>query len=1696
MELTVDKGSENDATEQVEEGVMELTLVEQLEAMGDTSTQQEPLSLTAVVADSSSGWGQFFSHRLVACLSTATTLVTWLNTVQEGLTCALYASVMAVHHLPPAAVSKDMLRECALEYGTTLETCATDGLGTTAVQAFAAKHRIGFLHSWELFRLCLGGSGRDRFEQNIVFLPSSRGPSGTGHYIYVYLPKNFALRMNPDLVKQMGLEATTGDKCVIDADTGIVTEFADLTGSSSCPAQPTATTPTDDAVSQLHTALTGKRKRRDCPAEAAMPPPPPQFNAIAPADQESNTLDGRSTRRADAARDHIADTTDASAGHQQHLTAMPRRELNADSVSSERLAALEATMATLANRVAELTESPLSRAAQPPATTPTANPSTSSSGPEGQTHTAPVSSRAAKRKRRDSPAAVPPPRRVSATDLTASSSSPAAQPHAASAVTTPAADPNTSSASQPHTVSVLCSREKLELWNSIQKLGKGVGYVNRELKVKYNAWKCLGRAERLEKLEVLKSEHDEAHQEEQNASAEAKNAFSALETAFMVLGKTRNAARAEAKKTLGTDREKKVLRMANSQNSMLKYLQPIHVVATEGRPSGTTPVGSDSESDESEIRFEDVLSEAASLPPDECSSEGTVGDAEGDVGDWPELEVEDRLLPEHRESIVRILFMLRGKLAEATAAYERYTQGFLGAGDVALSDGHAKMESLRKTVCGAFEGLLPPSAIDASLERDDDARGWGKHFSAVNSGVVAKAADNTISFLDRCCKKRDYRKRVQRTQLFDQAEAELDGTVGEEPTIWTSFNAKVGDVGSLKGYPTWEGTLSAVRVIAQSRKPCTLIAGLENYQVRNVLLHVHRNKSVVLDDLLQGFSRKQLVGFAVEFSALAPVLVLCMTHSVVINCASYLDVSDLTDELREPLPKLERRSAGRKKITEKYPALVDRIRLLLSGYSAQSHARRRESELKAGCTPTELHRLLEAEGFALSDSCLRRLFKAPNAGRKAASSYLDFFDVRLEGHEDTGRDDHVDDHFCRSQVRLVVEAAMFANASANLTTSGPRDEAMVLSVDAKCIVPLGAVAVNKNINTKTYYRVDPEGAADNQPRKPQVPDHSFVTGAGVKPVCVLELVPDPAELSLSRNNATGDARNRLHFPYPRNGPVRIFLRSTKYSRTNSQTNVNDTRVVLMERVCVPPVVCVISDNACDYAPSSMTTAFSLWRLFRDFRLDALVCVTYAAGHSAYNPVERAMSHLSKKLSGCTFGSAPKSTQHEDRKMHSTAMEAMSSRFTFDTERLTFKCTAVAPTDWAAPPEVRQKGRKSKKGAPSPPAVVLASVVASLMTTLASVVEKCDSPPSSIRAAVAACLAVAASAAAPVYDRRRRIYTDYEDLQRFLSSSRKVINDDPDLAAIMPEYRLMCRHMDRRKNIVIFRRCEGPNATRECAHCKSIPPLRAPFFLHRSMQETTSGLFYTPIPENEPDSAHASLHPASQHPAPPSQEDAHPFGESSGRSDAAELTQASGVDTDEDSGNENLEPQGTDEKDTDVPRPGERGHYLSFNQLRERVHFEVPTDFFRPSLKGNEHRWRCPTTNCKKLCLNDADVHRHYRLHHANLVSTTAATKSKLPLWRAHVRIAKQAPDTDKGREARLSLWTKPQLCGLARKASVELPNNVVGTEKGLVVSCLLAAWDRVVGLLQELEAQPDARFHVPKTDPADSQTQGQSQDSE
>ncbi|KAJ9437231.1 hypothetical protein DIPPA_17859 [Diplonema papillatum] len=70
----------------------------------------------------------------------------------------------------------------------------------------------------------------------------------------------------------------------------------------------------------------------------------------------ASSADRLTRRAADAARDHLADRTDVSADHQQHLAATPRRELNASSVSasSERLAALEASVTTLTNLLAPL----------------------------------------------------------------------------------------------------------------------------------------------------------------------------------------------------------------------------------------------------------------------------------------------------------------------------------------------------------------------------------------------------------------------------------------------------------------------------------------------------------------------------------------------------------------------------------------------------------------------------------------------------------------------------------------------------------------------------------------------------------------------------------------------------------------------------------------------------------------------------------------------------------------------------------------------------------------------------------------------------------------------------------------------------------------------------------------------------------------------------------------------------------------------------------------------------------------------------------------------------------------------------------------------------------------------------------------------------------------------------------------------
>ncbi|KAJ9461212.1 hypothetical protein DIPPA_35196 [Diplonema papillatum] len=534
----------------------------------------------------------------------------------------------------------------------------------------------------------------------------------------------------------------------------------------------------------------------------------------------------------------------------------------------------------------------------------------------------------------------------------------------------------------------------------------------------------------------------------------------------------------------------------------------------------------------------------------------------------------------------------------------------------------------------------------------------------------------------------------------------------------------------------------------------------------------------------------------------------------------------------------------------------------------------------------------------------------------------------------------------------------------------------------------------------------------------------------------------------------------MHYPFPRNGVLRCFLRSLKYSVCNSQTNVGDMRRVLLERETVPPVVVCISDNASDYSPAVLSTDVSLWRLFRDFQHDAVVCVTYAAGHSAFNPVERAMSWMSKAMSGCKFGTAEKRNPEEDRKMHVDAMQAMAEKLTFNTASGALRFHSV-PVDLASARMLSAiLPKRPKKRKPVNPATLDALVSAVLVIAWTAAVHTPLLPYTT--ACISAALTVCVWSL-QTWQRKGIVYNDYDDIRLLLSSSKKRIRGDPKLRELHTELLEMSRHMDRRKNMVVFRRCSKPSS---CGHCKNLPALRARHFLDREMQEATSGLFYTPIPHGTPDEPFQQQVPASQASAVEESRESPEVASDSEHGSVLSQDSQEDLSADDD-------PQPFQQE-----RPEETGHFLCLEELLSRKHIEVPTDFYRPSLRAAGRDMRCPT--CKVLCLNPSDRDRHFRLHHETLSTHEASEEKKRVTWKDLVKVAKKDPDSQAGRSARVQLLTVTQLRTLASKAVPPVPlPSATSAAKGLLVSSVLAAWDRVHGLLEEVETGKSHRYHVP-----------------
>ena len=103
-----------------------------------------------------------------------------------------------------------------------------------------------------------------------------------------------------------------------------------------------------------------------------------------------------------------------------------------------------------------------------------------------------------------------------------------------------------------------------------------------------------------------------------------------------------------------------------------------------------------------------------------------------------------------------------------------------------------------------------------------------------------------------------------------------------------------------------------------------------------------------------------------------------------------------------------------------------------------------------------------------------------------------------------------------------------------------------------------------------------------------------------------------------------DKLERTHFKYRHTGPATVVLRSSKFYSSSMQNHATDIKPLLHAvQSQGKTVVVIIADGGPDWNTGSLVSALFLMRLWRDCNLDMLICTSFVAQLSAYNPIEHA-----------------------------------------------------------------------------------------------------------------------------------------------------------------------------------------------------------------------------------------------------------------------------------------------------------------------------------------------------------------------------------------------------------------------------------------------------------------------------------------
>ena len=301
--------------------------------------------------------------------------------------------------------------------------------------------------------------------------------------------------------------------------------------------------------------------------------------------------------------------------------------------------------------------------------------------------------------------------------------------------------------------------------------------------------------------------------------------------------------------------------------------------------------------------------------------------------------------------------------------------------------------------------------------------------------------------------------------------------------------------------------------------------------------------------------------------------------------------------------------------------MVESARGFIESNGTKAQERRRTSTvtMSNGVNLRQLrdHVLAQVPELAsLSVSTVARMLVAPNKRNKSASRYHGAVNAKVAAKSNTRRlSKHPGrNHICMSQMGFVLENSVDMHGCVDVWSV---DDKAKLKVSSDC------PCVSRYHQLRRFFAVGDE---------PNYKDHDFPTaGYLLCPSGYKELVQAPWQ----RVSEYYDRHGRLHLPVCREGPLKIVLRACKYQQSNAMSHANDMYRMYKdkEESVRKPILLCYADGGPDWAVAGRKSLYFYGKFWMKTKLDAFGVGSGGGGYSAFNPIERSWSPVSKVLSG-------------------------------------------------------------------------------------------------------------------------------------------------------------------------------------------------------------------------------------------------------------------------------------------------------------------------------------------------------------------------------------------------------------------------------------------------------------------------------